>query len=182
VVEPIYVRDVLHRPASLFALLQAAFGVTLLANALILPRYGDRVASMRTLRLCALGAAAAAPLYVGTSSVAVAFVGVAVWGIATGWFIAPRDTLLQRATPITAHGRVLAIDSTLRSWAHVVALPTAALLVSVFGLRTAAFAFAAMPVVGVLLTRGSGALVEPGPGAEEAPRVDAGLVAIAPVD
>jgi hypothetical protein len=60
---------------------------------------------------------------------------------------------LQRATPVSAHGRVLAIDSALRSWAHVVALPLSALAVGWFGVRSAAFTFAVMPLLGAFLTR-----------------------------
>ena len=179
VIEPIYVRDVLHRPASTFALLQAAFGSVLLVNALLLTKVGDRAAHMRVLRAAALASAIAAPLYIGTNFVVAAFTGVSIWGGATAWIVAPRDTLLQRATPTQAHGRILAIDSTLRSWAHVVALPVAALLVGWFGVRTAAFTFAAMPLLGVLLSR---RLSDPAPRAQHAPRVDAGLVAVAPAD
>ena len=110
-----------------------------------------------------------------------------VWGGATAWLVAPRDTLLQRATPVAAHGRVLALDNALRSWAHVVALPIAALLASHFDVRVAAFTFAAMPVLGVLATRATRLAAVPessdaGPGAEHAPRVDAGLVTVAPAD
>lgn len=157
VIEPIYVRDVLHKSSATFALLQACFGISLLANALIVARVGDRAATMRTLRISALLAAAAAPLYIGTSYVAVAFIGIGVWGAGTAWLIAPRDTLLQRATPMSTHGRVLAIDSALRSWAHVIALPLAALLVSVTSTRSTAFVFAALPLVGLLLTHRAGA-------------------------
>jgi MFS family permease len=166
VIEPIYVRDVLHRPASTFALLQAAFGVMLLLNALLVARLGERVVHMRTLRAAAIGSAVAAPIYVGTNSVVAAFIGIAIWGAAT------------------AHGRVLALDSTLRSLGHVIALPTAAVFIEFFGVRATAFGFALMPLLGVLATRRA---VDPnqsdvGPRAEETPRVDAGFVAVAPAD
>jgi predicted MFS family arabinose efflux permease len=153
VIEPLYVRDVLHRSPATLALLQAAFGILLLANALLVARVGDRAASMRTLRVAALLSAAAAPVYIGSTWVAAAFCGVAVWGAGTAWLIAPRDTLLQRATPVDAHGRVLAIDAALRSWAHVVALPLAALLVTATNVRTTGFLFALVPLAGVILTR-----------------------------
>ena len=179
VIEPIYVRDVLHRPASIFALLQAAFGCVLLANALLVTRVGERAAHMRVLRAAVVASAIAAPVYVGTNFVVAAFVGVSIWGGATAWLIAPRDTLLQRATPVQAHGRILAIDNALRSWAHVVALPLAALMVGWFGVRAAAFTFAAVPLLGVLLSR---RISDPAPRPEHAPRVDAGLVAVAPAD
>ncbi len=153
VIEPIYVRDVLHRPPTTFALLQACFGVMLLLNTLLVSRVGDRCASLRTLQAVALGSAIAAPIYVGTQWVVVAFAGIAVWGAATAWLVAPRDTLLQRATPMRAHGRVLAIDGSLRNWSHVVSMPFAALLVTVAGVRSTALVFAMLPIAGVLLTR-----------------------------
>jgi predicted MFS family arabinose efflux permease len=153
VVEPIYVRDVLHRSSSTFALLQACFGAMLLTNALIVSRVGERAATVRTLRISALLAAAAAPLYVGTSVVGLAFCGVGLWGAATAWLIAPRDTLIQRATPVEAHGRVLAMDSALRSWAHVIALPLAAFLVEAGGARATGFVFAMVPLLGLWATR-----------------------------
>src|SRR5206468_1483643 len=53
VIEPIYVRDVLHRPPATFALLQACFGVMLLTNALVVSRVGNRSASLRTLQIVA---------------------------------------------------------------------------------------------------------------------------------
>jgi len=145
----------------------------------VLTRVGERAAHMRVLRAAVAASAIAAPVYVGTNFVVAAFVGVSIWGGATAWIIAPRDTLLQRATPVQAHGRILAIDNALRSWAHVVALPLAALLVGWFGVRPAAFTFAAVPMLGVLLSR---RISEPAPRPEHAPRVDAGLVAVAPAD
>jgi MFS family permease len=152
VIEPIYVRDVLHKPASTLALLQAAFGIMLLLNALLVSRAGDRVATLRTVQWAAIATTAAAPVYVGTSWVVAAFAAIAVWGASTAWLIAPRDTLLQRATPTAGHGRILAIDNALRSWAHVIALPTAAFLISWGGVRAAAFTFALGPLLGVVLT------------------------------
>jgi predicted MFS family arabinose efflux permease len=153
VIEPIYVRDVLHRPPTTFALFQAAFGIMLLVNSLLVARVGDRAASMKTLQWSALASAAAAPIYVGTNWIVAAFAAICIWGAATAWLISPQNTLLQRATPTVAHGRVLAIDSALRSWAHVIALPTSALIIGWGGVRAAALTFALMPILGVVLTR-----------------------------
>jgi MFS family permease len=182
VIEPIYVRDVLHRPASTFALLQAGFGVMLLANSLLVARAGDRAAKLRTLRICALCCSLAAPLYVGTHYVAVAFIGITVWGASTGWLIAPRDTLLQRSTPVELHGRVLAVDAALRSWGSVVALPLAALLTGPLGPSHAAFVFALLPLVGLFVTRHSREVVETGPRPQDAPREDPGLMTVVPAE
>lgn len=76
VLEPLYVRDILHSPVTTLALLQVAFGVGLVGTGLALPlvrRALDRPAS---LGLVTIAAGAAAALYGGTSVVAIAFVGV----------------------------------------------------------------------------------------------------------
>ncbi len=43
--EPLYVRDVLERSPSVFAALQTAFGICLVAGGLLAARLGDRLAS-----------------------------------------------------------------------------------------------------------------------------------------
>lgn len=174
VIEPIYVRDVLGESATVFAVLQAVFGTVLFACGLTIPRLGPSVARFGVVRWAVLGTAAAAPFYVGTSLLGVAVVGIAIWGGATAFFVAPHRTLLQRATPVTAHGRVMALDAALRNWAHVIALPVAALCVSALGVRAAALAFASVPV--------AGALFAGRPRAERAPGVDPGGVAVVPAD
>ena len=47
-------------------------------------------------------------VYLGTPWVVVAFVGVALWGIATTVISGPSRTVLQRSSPQRAHGRVMA--------------------------------------------------------------------------
>ncbi|HEX5615826.1 MAG TPA: MFS transporter [Acidimicrobiia bacterium] len=153
VVEPLYVRDVLGRSETTFALLQSVFGIALVTNGLLVPRIGERVARLGTVRLAALASGLAAILYLGTDNLVVAALGVGVWGGATAWFVVPQRTLVQRATPMSAHGRVLAIDSALRSWGHVIAMPLTALLVELGGVRLGAFAFAAIPVALALWLR-----------------------------
>ena len=175
VIEPIYFRDVLHEPPSTFAWMQAVFGFMLLGTALLLPRLGDRVATLRTVRTAAIVTALVAPIYVGTQYLWVAAIGIGVWGAATAWFVAPHRTLVHREAPIAAHGRVLALDSALRSWAHVIGLPLAALGVTVLGVRGAALSIGAIALAGALVAR-------PRPVAQEAPRVDAGLVAVVPAE
>jgi predicted MFS family arabinose efflux permease len=175
VIEPIYFRDVLHEPPSTFAWMQAVFGFMLLGTALLLPRLGDRVATLRTVRAAAILTALVAPIYVGTQYLWVAAIGIGVWGAATAWFVAPHRTLVHREAPIAAHGRVLALDSALRSWAHVIGLPLAALSVTVLGVRGAALSIGAIALAGALVAR-------PRPVAEEAPREDAGVMAVVPAE
>jgi MFS family permease len=147
VVEPIYVRDVLDRPASFFAVLQTAFGIGLVSTGLLLPKLGDRVAGPRALSLSVLLSGLTAGLYVGTGIEAVAIVGVFLWGVDVAFFSAPSRTLLQRHSPPAAHGRVLALYRTVHSAADVVALPLAGLAAGVAGVQTTALVVATLPVM-----------------------------------
>ncbi|HET9733256.1 MAG TPA: MFS transporter [Acidimicrobiales bacterium] len=135
VIEPLYVRDVLRSSATVFSLLQTAFGVGLLAAGFAVARLGDRVASARSLAMSVLLSGVAAALYVGTRWEAVAFAGVFLWGVDVAFFFAPSRTLLQRATPTDTHGRMLALFNALHSWSDVAVLPVAGALAGIVGPR-----------------------------------------------
>ena len=62
VIEPLYVRTVLHRTPATLGLLQTVFGVGLIGATVWLPRIGDRVATVRALAISVVGSGAAAPL------------------------------------------------------------------------------------------------------------------------
>lgn len=108
VLEPLYARNVLHIPVTTFALLQTAFGIGLVGTGLTLPLVRRRLEATPALAAVVVAAGFAAALYGGTPFTVVAFMGVFLWGIAVGLFGAPARTLLMRATPEHAHGRVLA--------------------------------------------------------------------------
>lgn len=147
VVEPLYVRDVLERPASFFALLQTAFGIGLVGTGLLLPRLGERVTGERALAASVVLSGVTAGVYVGTRIPAVAVLGVFLWGVDVGFFSAPSRTLLQRHSPVAAHGRVMALNRTLHSAADVIALPLAGAAAGVIGLQTTALVMAALALV-----------------------------------
>jgi MFS family permease len=154
VVEPLYVRDVLHRPPSQFALFQVAFGLGLVLTGLLLPRLGERAVGPRSLAGAVLLSGLTAGLYIGTHSVVLAYVGIFLWGVDVAFFGAPSRTLLQRGAPIYAHGRVLALYRTMHSVADVVALPLTGLFVGMVGVQRAGLTVAAIGgvagVVGLL--------------------------------
>ena len=168
VVEPIYVRDVLHRPPTTFALLQVVFGVGLVGTGLLLPRLGDRVATPRALAASVLLSGAAAATYIGTRWVPVAFAGVFLWGVDVAFFSAPSRTLLQRGAPAWAHGRVLALNRALHSWSDVVALPVAGTIAGAVGVRPAGLGVAAIAA----LAGAVGLVVRPASAAEPVPGRD----------
>jgi DHA3 family macrolide efflux protein-like MFS transporter len=155
VMEPLYVRDTLHRSPAVLGFLQSAFGIGLILATVALPRLGDRVVSVKAVSYSILASGAAAMLYVATHILAVSMAGVFIWGVAVGFFISPTQTLLQRATPPETHGRVMSLTSLVDGLGGLVSIPLSGALVGAVGIaRTGA-------VVGVLLaaTGVSGLLV-----------------------
>jgi MFS transporter, DHA3 family, macrolide efflux protein len=152
VIEPVYVRDVLHGSPTMLALLQMTFGIGLLLTTFVVTRMGERVARVRIAAVAAAASGIAAALYVGTAVPAVAFIGIGVWGCVTSFFVVPARTLMQRSAPVETHGRVMALDGTVNSGGHLVALPIVGLAAAAVGVQVAGVAFAAVPIAGGLLT------------------------------
>jgi len=152
VIEPVYVREVLHGSPTTLALLQVTFGVGLLLTTLVVTRLGERVARVRIAAVAAAASGVAAALYIGTAIPAVAFIGIGAWGCVTSFFVVPARTLMQRAAPVETHGRVLALDGTVNSGGHLVALPLVGLAAAAVGVQVAGIAFAVVPIAGGLLT------------------------------
>jgi predicted MFS family arabinose efflux permease len=166
VLEPLYVRDVIHRSPAVLGLFQTVFGVGLVGTTLLLPRIGDRVASVRALAASVAVSGVAAAVYVGTHVVAVAFAGVFVWGVDVAFFMPPMQTLLQRATPIESHGRVLALAATLDGTGSLVAIPLTGLAVAAVGVPATGAMVGALAVAAGLAgwtvdRRGAGVFTEP---------------------
>ncbi len=151
VVEPIYVREVLHEGPTTFAALQTTFGIGLFVTGLLVARAGDRMVRWSVVCLGAVGTGIGSMLYVGTSFEVVAFVGLLVWGVVTACFIAPLRTLMQRAAPVELHGRVFALDGTLHNAGDLVSLPLVGLVAGTAGVQVAGCAVAVLPILGGLL-------------------------------
>ncbi len=135
VLEPLYVRDVLGESDTVFALLQTVFGVGLVGAGLTLAKIGDRIARPRYVAIATIASGATAALYLGTSSLPVAFVGVFLWGVDVAFFFVPAKTLLQRYAVTSAHGRVLSINQTLEPLADLGMAPVAAVLAGALGIQ-----------------------------------------------
>lgn len=167
VLEPLYVRDVLGRSDTVFALLQTVFGVGLVGAGLALAALGDRVARPRYVALATIASGGTAALYVGTESLAVAFVGVFLWGADVAFFYVPAKTLLQRYAPISAHGRILSLNQSLEPLASLVMAPVAAVALGVLSVQSVGMAgamcAAVAGVVALRLARRLGPLPPPTP-------------------
>ena len=135
--EPLYVRDVLHRPESVFAALQTVFGVCLVVGGLVAAKLADRIASFRWVAIGVGGSGVAAIVYLGTPSVLIAFLGVAVWGVFTALISGPSRTVLQRSSPEHTHGRILSADFMAGGTADLLGVALAGALVGAFGVPVA---------------------------------------------
>jgi MFS family permease len=148
VVEPLYARHVLNRPASQFALFEAAIGIGAIVTGLALPVIRRRVPAPRSPgRLLAAGAIScglAAALFTGTPWVPVAYLGAFAWGVGDTVFYAAAATTLQRLAPAGALGRVSGMISTAESTTESISMPVAGALVAVAGLRPGALVLAAV--------------------------------------
>ena len=140
VIEPLYVRDVLHRSPATLGWLQTVFGVGLITTTALLPRIGDRVASVKVLAFAVAFSGLAAAVYVGTGSLLIAMAGVFLWGVDVAFFMPPMQTVLQRSTPVEAHGRVMSLAATANGVGNLVAIPIAGVAVGAIGVSgTGAF-------------------------------------------
>lgn len=133
--EPLYVRDVLERSPSVFAALQTVFGIFLVGGGLLAAKLGDRIATGGFVIAGVFFSGLMAIVYLGTPWIAVAFVGVSLWGAATAMISGPSRTVLQRGSPMTHHGRVLSSDLMAGSTGEMVGLFGAGLLVTAFGVQ-----------------------------------------------
>jgi DHA3 family macrolide efflux protein-like MFS transporter len=131
--EPLYVRDVLERSEETFAALQTAFGICLVVGGLVAARVGERMASFGWVALGVACSGFTAIVYLGTPFVAVAFLGVGLWGIATAVISGPSRTVLQRSSPETAHGRVLSADFVAASAAQLFGVAAAGVIIDAVG-------------------------------------------------
>lgn len=156
VLEPLYVRDVLGESDTVFALLQALFGVGLVGAGITVAAIGGRAATPRWVALAGIASGITAALYLGTRWLPVAGVGVFLWGVGVAFFYAPAKTLLQRYAPTTAHGRILSLNQSLEPLASMVTAPLAAALVVTLGVQAAGMAGGAAAVFAgaVALRRG----------------------------
>ena len=150
VIEPLYTRQVLHRPSSQFALFEAATGIGAVVTGLLLPavrrRWPGSRSPMRLLAAAAVSCGLAAALFTGTPWVLIAYLGAFVWGVCGAVFYAVAATTLQRLAPPGKLGRVAGVISTAESTTESLGLPAAGALVAVTGLRPSALLLAAVAV------------------------------------
>lgn len=123
--EILYVKDVLHEPASTFATIEIAFGSGLLAATLLIARFNTLLSRRFFLPVSVLLVGAGETLYSATHSLAFAYLGIALWGLAAGMFGPACRLALLNATPTERHGQAMALWRAVQSFGSL-APPTAA--------------------------------------------------------
>jgi Major Facilitator Superfamily len=150
VVEPLYARHVLGRPASQFALFEAAIGIGAIVTGLALPRVGRRLtgtgSATKALAGGAIGYGLAAALFTGTTWIPAAYFGAFAWGASGMVFYTVAATTLQRLAPAGTLGRVAGVLSTVESASETAGMPLAGAVVATAGIRLGALAVAAVAV------------------------------------
>ena len=158
VVEPLYARHVLGRPASQFALFEAAIGTGAIVTGLALPRVRSRLtgtgATTKALAGGAIGYGLAAALFTGTRWIPAAYIGAFAWGASGMVFYTVAATALQRLAPAGALGRVAGVISTAESASETASMPLAGAVVAIAGIRGGALALAGVAVAaGIMCLR-----------------------------
>jgi MFS family permease len=134
VLEPLFVDQVLQMGPAVLGLLQTAFGVGAIVGAALAARAERRVTPMLvalTIGICGTGMI----LYTVTSSVVVAAAGVAWWGVGLGLWAPFARTMIHRGVPVTHHGRVNGVMSSLQSGLEVVPVLAAGQLAGIIGIQ-----------------------------------------------
>lgn len=150
--EPLYVRDVLHESTTVFASLQTVFGILLALGGIVAARVGDRLATFGWVIAGLIGSGVAAYVYLGTTSLVIAYIGVSLWGLCTAMIWGPAHTVLQRATPEATHGRVMAADQLAQNLAMFLGLGMAGFAIGATGVRPTIIGLSVFVVTsGVLL-------------------------------
>lgn len=134
VLEPLYVSDVLGAEPFVLGLLQTAFGIGAVAGATVASRAGRHVGARLlagSIGLCGTGMI----LYTATHSAAVAAVGVAWWGVGIGLWAPIARTMIHRGVPVSHHGRVNGVMSTVQSTLEVLPVLAAGQLALLVGIQ-----------------------------------------------
>jgi len=163
VLEPLFVDQVLHKGPAVLGLLQTAFGIGAILGAAMAARAERRVTPMfvaLTIAICGAGMI----LYTISSSVIVAAAGVSCWGVGLGLWAPFARTMIHRGVPVTHHGRVNGVMSSLQSALEIVPVLAAGQLAVLIGIQA------------TLVGAGVGSLVLAAWGCLAAPSIDRSAV------
>jgi hypothetical protein len=123
ILEPLYVRAVLARPLPVYGWLLCTWAAAAIVTAVLAGRCQQIVTARWAVPLSALLVAAGEGTYLGTSLLAAAFIGAAIFGMAATLFSLSCRAVIVAATPPGEHGRALSLWFTVQD--ACLALPAA---------------------------------------------------------
>lgn len=149
--EVLYVRSVLGRPASSYATIDVFFGVGILAATLIIRWKPGLLSRSSFVAVSAVLVGLTEGLYIGTRIYPIALAGVALWGIAVGFFGPACRVLILQRTPRTAHGRAMAKWRAVQSFGGLAPPVASGAIASQIGIQATLLGFSSAVVVAGLV-------------------------------
>ncbi|HEY1619754.1 MAG TPA: MFS transporter [Streptosporangiaceae bacterium] len=133
ILQPLYVRQVLHASLSLYAWTMTAFALGGTAGALLTAGVRGKLPQIRV-PAAALAVAAGERIFTATSSPATALAGAAAWGAAAAVFSVTSRTAILSAAPAHRHGQALSTWRAVQSAAGVAPAAITGTLTTAIGL------------------------------------------------
>lgn len=135
ILEPLYVRQVLHGPFTLYGWLLAVWASSGAGVAVAAFRWPYIARWRWAIPLAVATLAAGVTLYISTASAAIAFAGATVGGAGAAWFRLSGRAVIVHAIPPHQHGRALSLWETVQCASSVAPTAAVSALVTTWGLR-----------------------------------------------
>jgi MFS family permease len=135
ILEPLYVRDILAGPLTLYGWLLATWATAGILAATALGRWPRLAGGRWPVPAATALTAAGIAVYLSTPRLAAAFTGAAVFGAGAAWFRVSARAVLVTATPPGQHGRMLSLWESVQCAAFTAPAAVTGSLVAVLGLR-----------------------------------------------
>jgi predicted MFS family arabinose efflux permease len=136
-IQPLYVRQILHGSVSVYAWTLTAFALGGLTSGLAASALPPRALTSRlAVPAGALAVAAGELAFTATASLSVALIGSALWGASAAAFTISSRSLMLSAAPPSRHGQAMTIWRSIQSMSYLAPATIIGSLVLALGLRT----------------------------------------------
>jgi hypothetical protein len=137
IIQPLYVRQILHGSVSIYAWTLTAFALGGLTTGLAASAFPRKaLASRLAVPIGALAVAAGELAFTATASLTVALAGSALWGASAAVFTISSRSLMLSVAPPGSHGRAMTIWRSIQSISYLAPATIIGSLVLALGLRT----------------------------------------------
>jgi predicted MFS family arabinose efflux permease len=135
ILEPLYVREVLHAPFTDYGWLLATVGIAGIPTSLAATRWPAIIISPWAVPIATLTVAAGEIIYINTPVLDAAFIGAATFSAGSALFRLSARAVIVAAVPPHQHGRALSLWETIQCTLFVAPAPITPTLVTILGLR-----------------------------------------------